>query len=58
VKLGGAQRRERQAGVGHDPFCGCLGPEVAEHGALDPAGDRDAIGADDGDVHQMRHPRP
>jgi hypothetical protein len=58
VKLGGAQRRERQAGVGNDPFGGQLGGEVAEHGAVDSAVDRDAVGADDRDVHQMRRPRP
>lgn len=49
VKLGGAQGRERQAGVGHDPFCSRLGAVVAEQGAVSSAGDGDTVGADDRD---------
>ena len=58
VELGGAQRRPGQAGVGHDLLGGQLGGEVAEHGAVDGAGDRDPVGADDRDVDQVPGPGP
>ena len=53
MELRGAQRRVRHAGVGHDPFGGELGAEVAEHRTVDCADDRDAVRADDRDVHEM-----
>jgi hypothetical protein len=58
VKLGGAQRRPGQAGVGDHLLGGPLGGEVAEHRPVDPADDWDAVGPDDRDVHQMRAPGP
>ena len=56
MELGGAQRRPRQAGVGHDPLRGELRPEIAEHRAVDAADDWDAVGADDRDVDEVAHP--
>jgi hypothetical protein len=56
VELGGAQGCPRQAGVGHDPLGGELGPEVAEHRAVDAAGEGDPVGPDDRDVHQVPDP--
>jgi hypothetical protein len=58
VELGRAQGGPRQAGAGDDPLRGQLGREVAEHRAVGAARDRDAIGADDGDVDQVPHPGP
>ncbi len=58
VELGGAQRRPGQAGIGHDALGRELGREVAEHGAVDAADDRDPVGADDRDVHQVPRPGP
>ena len=56
VELSGAQRRPWQAGLGNDPFGGELGLEIAEHCAIDAAADRDPVGTDDRDVHQMPDP--
>jgi hypothetical protein len=53
VKLGGPQGGPRQSGVLHDALRGSLGREIAEHGAVDAACDRDPFGADDRDVYQV-----
>jgi len=58
VELGGTQRRSRQTRVGCGSLRGQLGPEVAEHGAVHAAAERDSIGADDRDVHQVGSPGP
>jgi LexA-binding, inner membrane-associated putative hydrolase len=58
VELGRAQRCPRQARLGHDALGGQLGCEVAEHGAVDAADDRDSVGPDDRDVHQVPRPDP
>src|SRR5215207_636266 len=58
MKLGGAQRRPRQPGLRHYGLGRQLGREVAEQRAVDAADDRDPVGADDRDVHQVRCPGP
>ena len=57
IELASAERRPRQPGVGHHTLRGQLGPEVAEHRVVDAADHRDAVGADDRDVHQVAHAR-
>ena len=56
MELGRAQGRPRQAGPGDDPLGRQLGSEVAEHGAVDGADDRDPVGVDHRDVDQVRRP--
>jgi len=53
VKLVARSVVHGQSGVGDHLLRRPLGREVAEHGAVDPADDRDPLGADDRDVHQV-----
>jgi hypothetical protein len=54
VELRRAQRRPRQAGLGHHSLGFQLRSQVAEHRTVDAAHDRDAIGADDRDIDEVR----
>src|SRR5262245_7727917 len=56
MELGGAQSGPWHAGFGHDALGGKFGPEVTKHRAINAAGDRDPVGPDDRDVHQVPHP--
>jgi hypothetical protein len=53
VELGGAQRGPGHAGVGDDALGVAFRGEVAVHGSVDAADDRDPVGADDRDEHQV-----
>jgi hypothetical protein len=56
MELGGPQRRPAHAGAGDHLLGGPLGCEVAEHRPVDAACDRDPVGANDRDEHQVPDP--